>query len=1258
MKLRIFLSWQTATDAQGFNNKSLLIDCVQKSIKQIENKGMLKGISLELKEGMRGEPGHPDVAETMMQLVDSCDIFIGDMTVTQNTGGVIGDVLRFLKIQNIRKEPNSNVYGEYHRALGKFPEFCKQTVLVLNTVNGNPERDVEVIPFDTRGKRFPITFTLKNDKEKAKEKARKQLMASLPKAIQDAAMAAKNNIDKKFLPFITWKNHVTKNEFSGQYEWTNSLLKIKEQLHDCVGIIRLLGLSGLGKTRLVLESFRNSDVQDRYLYCDCHEYEHKNIKMIIETIFEDYNDAILILDNCDQNLLGDVIKLRKSLSAGTKVITIFNQPNENRSHCEGINYIEMDEKYQEVVDKILKRFNVLKNDELNRIKEFSDGIPLMAELLVKGLQNGHDIGDLGDIQLISKMLGCDQDSDDRKVLQSLSLFDYLGHENERRDEMVFVATTHSITSINRSSDDLLINLFDETIEKYIKRTILEKRGRQIGIRPTPLAMYLISEWLDGCSKERMLAVVTSIQKSKLNGILVSGFHNQFKNMGFNSKAREILNKLMGIDSPFGSAEVLNTKVGSHLFRTFVEVNPTAVSGLLSRVLGSMNIKSLKGIDEGRRNLVWTLEKLCFNNSTFHEGAYLMMRLGLAENETWSNNATGDFIRIFPIYLPATSASLNERLHFLQEHISDEENKPLIMLAIKRALSARDFNYTGGAEEQGVKKLKWYEPTSSSEIITYVKGCLDIVMAEIQNNTEYAKEAKDILESNIISLCMFRLADVVLPYIENAATIFKNDWDIMQEKLTFFEDSCIPYMSKDNQTIYRKIILILTKNDFISRFRRIEKENRLTRDFESRIEQQRKKYKSMAEEFLESEELDENLLQQLIETKCISSYPFGEHLSQLMDSEQQKMFVSKYVKIANTLENPNCQILVDFVSIFDEQSFDESLQKLLELHDTRYIFTIWGRRGYKVENKKFNILVNLIDNNIAKSSDFIQYCSNITIGSQSEEEIIKLLSVILPLQNGFATIMNLRAMMMFEFGNSSCHKLDEFIADAIINYNDNVISVLFVENATHIANNLLKTNHSDKLAFRMHKAILNYIKTADGYVSIGYDIDELYRILFTNYFDIIWPDLSEALLSDNDDYMIYYRLKNIIGVSMIGDNSPIFQEGNHEEKYLEWCEQYPDKAPARIMSIVSPVDNEGHFIPIVLKILDKYADRPYVLNELGCNIGSFCSIGSVIPYYEAQKKTYKTLLNHPNKEVKNWAIKHIEDCNNMIEKEKIIEVERW
>ena len=81
----------------------------------------------------------------------------------------------------------------------------------------------------------------------------------------------------------------------------------------------------------------------------------------------------------------------------------------------------------------------------------------------------------------------------------------------------------------------------------------------------------------------------------------------------------------------------------------------------------------------------------------------MLRLGCAEIEDISNNATGEFVALFPIYLPATAASLKERIIFLQREIKDEEQKKLVLRAVDRALNTSSFIYFSGAEIQGQRK---------------------------------------------------------------------------------------------------------------------------------------------------------------------------------------------------------------------------------------------------------------------------------------------------------------------------------------------------------------------------------------------------------------------------------------------------------------------------------------------------------------------------------------------------------------------------
>src|SRR5690606_16643524 len=105
--------------------------------------------------------------------------------------------------------------------------------------------------------------------------------------------------------------------------------------------------------------------------------------------------------------------------------------------------------------------------------------------------------------------------------------------------------------------------------------------------------------------------------------------------------------------------------GSLLFRYVVEVNPIKTAQALDASFARMKKTEISGIDNGRRNLVWALEKLCFRNQTFDIATKILYSFAVSENETWSNNATHQFIQLFQLFLSGTQASLYKRLDIIK-----------------------------------------------------------------------------------------------------------------------------------------------------------------------------------------------------------------------------------------------------------------------------------------------------------------------------------------------------------------------------------------------------------------------------------------------------------------------------------------------------------------------------------------------------------------------------------------------------------------
>ncbi|TIT89158.1 MAG: hypothetical protein E5W55_25060, partial [Mesorhizobium sp.] len=70
-----------------------------------------------------------------------------------------------------------------------------------------------------------------------------------------------------------------------------------------------------------------------------------------------------------------------------------------------------------------------------------------------------------------------------------------------------------------------------------------------------------------------------------------------------------------------------------------EIDAEAVVTLLERVLDPLSTEDTREIEgDLRRGLVHSLERIAFIETTFERAALLLLKLAVAENESWSNNS--------------------------------------------------------------------------------------------------------------------------------------------------------------------------------------------------------------------------------------------------------------------------------------------------------------------------------------------------------------------------------------------------------------------------------------------------------------------------------------------------------------------------------------------------------------------------------------------------------------------------------------------
>lgn len=205
--------------------------------------------------------------------------------------------------------------------------------------------------------------------------------------------------------------------------------------------------------------------------------------------------------------------------------------------------------------------------------------------------------------------------------------------------------------------------------------------------------------------------------------------------------------------------------------------------------------------------------------------------------------------------------------------------------------------------------------------------------------------------------------------------------------------------------------------------------------------------------------------------------------------------------------------------------------------------------------------------------------------------------------------------------------------------------------------MLFEGKEEAFAIGIHQEILKYLSKTDTIENFDYELRELYDILIDKYYVAIWKDLSAALVNDENGSVLYYRLKNLLGVSVMNENPVLFAK-NHSTDFMNLCDSYPNIAPHRFVELMAIPQNAKQFPPLLLSILEKYGDHTDVLIALECNLGTFAVTGSAIPMFEDQISLLSTLKNHSINKVSEWAERQIGYLKKSIVHDSMVENELW
>ncbi len=161
---RIFYSWKSGHEKL---NRYFIKDSLERAAKILGRE-----LELELEEAPRvdeataGVAGWPDIITTILQKIEQCDVLVADLTNADPATD--------------RMSPNPNVMFELGYAFAKLDHAM--IVIVMNAAFFPPGKGIADMPFDIRGRRGGIQYSLRDGDDKAP--VRDQFAKELGEAIR------------------------------------------------------------------------------------------------------------------------------------------------------------------------------------------------------------------------------------------------------------------------------------------------------------------------------------------------------------------------------------------------------------------------------------------------------------------------------------------------------------------------------------------------------------------------------------------------------------------------------------------------------------------------------------------------------------------------------------------------------------------------------------------------------------------------------------------------------------------------------------------------------------------------------------------------------------------------------------------------------------------------------------------------------------------------------------------------------------------
>ncbi|MCS3765546.1 MULTISPECIES: hypothetical protein [Bradyrhizobium] len=509
--------------------------------------------------------------------------------------------------------------------------------------------------------------------------------------------------------------------------------KIREVLSKPGRVVRLAGLSGVGKTRLA-EALFDPSVGDAALdpsyaiYTNVADQPNPPPVGLASDLNANETRAILVIDNCPPELHRTLSDVARAHGSAVSVITIEYDIRDDQP--EGTDVFRLDTSSIELIEKlVIRRYPDLSQVDGRTIAVFSDGNARVALALASRIEKTERVSELSDEELFKRLFQQRHDADPSLLLiaQACSLVysfegDTLDGENAELPILGHL--------IGKTANEVY-----QGVAELQRRDLVQARAHWRAVLPHAIANRLAKMALQNIPPARVASLLVDNASERL----LRSFSRRLGYLDDSKQAKAIVEGWLAPGGLLRDVGDLN-ELGRAIFANIAPVAPEAVLTAIERTVALDDLETLNRC----KHFVRLLRSLAYEPA-FYELAIAVLTAfaALTPDSEKDSDANRVVASLFYIVLSGTHAPIDMRINAAERLLSSDDEKERAvglnaieaMLKTDHFMSSYDFDFGARSRDHG------YHPANGGEVRAWFDATLKLARGVALSNSPIAPAVK-------------------------------------------------------------------------------------------------------------------------------------------------------------------------------------------------------------------------------------------------------------------------------------------------------------------------------------------------------------------------------------------------------------------------------------------------------------------------------------------------------------------------------------